>query len=300
MKSAKTLYLVDDDDDDRMLIREALEQVIDQLTIIEAVDGRSLLNLLSSRDPDLQPAMILLDNNMPRMNGLETLAHIRSNPDTEHIPVLMLSTSSDQYYVKNAYNLGVNAYLKKPVLFDDYTYMAESVNVCFLNSYPLLKNGLVHTKSFQTASILVIEDDADHWELMQFALKHSMPKAKTVRMKDSESTLQFLQTEWHLMKQHPQLILLDLYLPTRQQGLDLLEQVRLFLAESGLATLPIIIFSNSNHQEDIKACYQRQANAYMVKPFHLHESISYFKTLNQFIWDTYLITPDNHGLRPEF
>jgi CheY-like chemotaxis protein len=296
MKSAKTLYLVDDDDDDRMLVREALHQVIDQATIIEAIDGHNLLDLLKIRDSQSQPAMILLDNNMPRMNGLETLAHIRSNPDTEHIPVLMLSTSSDQYYVKNAYNLGVNAYLKKPVFFDDYTYMAESVNVCFLNSYPSLKNGLVNTKSFQTTSLLVIEDDADHWQLMQIALKQSMPMAQAVRMKDSETTLCFLENEWHIMEQHPQLILLDLYLPTRQQGLDLLEKIRSFLAENKLSTLPIIIFSNSDHQEDIKACYQRQANAYMVKPFHLHESISYFKTLNQFIWDNYLTVPDKHGL----
>jgi len=294
MKSAKTVYLVDDDDDDRMLVCEALHQVIDQVTIIEAADGRRLLDLLKLRDSTSQSAMILLDNNMPRMNGLETLAHIRSNPETEHIPVLMLSTSSDQYYVKNAYNLGVNAYLKKPIFFDDYTYIAESVNVCFLNSYPSLKNGLVHTKSFQTTSLLVIEDDADHWQLMQIALKQSMPKAQAVRMKDSESTLHFFETEWHLMEQHPQLILLDLYLPTRQQGLDLLEKIRLFLAEKKLSTLPIIIFSNSDHQEDIKACYQRQANAYMVKPFHLHESISYFKTLNQFIWDTYLTAPHKH------
>jgi CheY-like chemotaxis protein len=294
MKSAKTLYLVDDDDDDRMLVREALHQVIDQVTIIEAIDGHNLLDLLKLRDSTSQSAMILLDNNMPRMNGLETLAHIRSNPETEHIPVLMLSTSSDQYYVKNAYNLGVNAYLKKPVFFDDYTYMAESVNVCLLNSYPSLKNGLVHTKSFQTTSLLVIEDDADHWQLMQIALKQSMPKAEAVRMKDSETTLHFLENEWHIMEQHPQLILLDLYLPTRQQGLDLLEKIRSFLAEKKLSTLPIIIFSNSDHQEDIKACYQRQANAYMVKPFHLHESISYFKTLNQFIWDTYLTAPHKH------
>lgn len=234
---------------------------------------------------------------MPRMNGLETLAHIRSRPNSEHIPVLMLSTSSEQYFVKNAYNLGVNAYLKKPVTFSDYTYMAESVNVCFLNSYPL-KDGLSLTKSFHTESILVVEDNADQWMLMNFALKQSMPNAKVTRMKDTESTLNFLATGWHDMKQHPQLILLDLYIPDRQQGLDLLEKVRAFLVDNRLATLPIIIFSNSNHQDDIKACYALQANAYMVKPFDLNESISYFKTLNQFIWDNYYTIPKRNDFNP--
>ena len=135
-----------------------------------------------------------LDINMPRMNGLETLAHIRSWPHCEHLPVLILSTSSDNYFVKNAYNLGVKAYLKKPVTFKDYTYMAESVNVCFLNSYPLLKDGLELTKSFHTQSILAIEDDADQWALMNVSLKQSMPGAAVTRMKDTESTLDFLQT----------------------------------------------------------------------------------------------------------
>lgn len=295
MNYARTIYIVDDDEDDRMLIRDALEEAIDQLSIIEAADGRSLLNLLAQRGQQPQPSLILLDNNMPRMNGLETLAHIRSSPQSEHIPVLMLSTSSDRNLVKNAYNLGVNAYLKKPVTFSDYTYMAESVNVCFLNSYPFLKDGLALTKSFHTQSILVVEDNADQWALMSFALKQSMPEATLTRMKDSESTLDFLATEWHAMKQHPQLVLLDLYIPGRQQGLDLLEKIRAFLVENGLSTLPIIIFSNSDHQDDIKACYARQANAYMVKPLDLNESVSYFKTLNQFIWDNYYTMPVRTG-----
>lgn len=131
MKNAKTVYLVDDDEDDRLLIREALEQVISQVTIIEAADGRDLLDMLYNRADYTEAVLILLDINMPRMNGLETLAQLQSHASSEHIPVLILSTSSDQYYVKNAYNLGVNAYLKKPTSITDYTYMAESVNVCF-------------------------------------------------------------------------------------------------------------------------------------------------------------------------
>ena len=287
MKGAKTIYVVDDDEDDRLLVSDALHEVIDQLTIIEATDGQHLLDLLALRSYHPEPAIIILDINMPRMNGMETLTQIRSRPESEHIPVIMLSTSSDQYFIKNAYNIGVNAYLKKPVSFNDYTYMAESINVCFLNNYPSLKKGLSLTKDPRTKCILVVEDHADHWQLMEFALKQSMPRAQVVRMKDSDSTLDFLATDWHQMKQHPQLVLLDLYIPTRQHGLDLLGQVRSFLTENGLSTVPVIIFSNSDHQEDIKACYQRQANAYMVKPYDLNESISYFKTLNQFIWDTY-------------
>lgn len=154
-----------------------------------------------------------------------------------------------------------------------------------------MEGGLAMTQSFHTKSILVVEDDADHWQLMQIALKQSMPKAEVVRMKDSETTLDFLANGWMALAQHPQLILLDLYLPSREMGLDLLEKIRAFLVDNHLSTIPIIIFSSSTHQDDIKACYQRQANAYMVKPFDLKDSITYFKSLNQFIWDNYMTTP---------
>ena len=287
MKSAKTIYVVDDDDDDRMLVREALEEVIEQVEIIEASDGRHLLDLLVERGKTFEPVLILLDINMPRMNGLETLSHIRSNPDTEHIPVIMFSTSSDQQLINDAYKVGVNAYLKKPVSINDYAYMVESVNVCFLNSYPSVKSVLPVIKRSRITSILVVEDHADHWELMKFAIRQSMPQATVIRMKDGRAALNFLKIGWHDTLHSPQLILLDLYLPTRQDGLNLLDKIRSFLVEHGLSTVPVIIFSNSDHQDDIKACYHRQANAFMIKPRKLNDSISSFKTLNQFIRDKY-------------
>lgn len=286
MKSGKTIYVVDDDDDDRMLVREALENVIALVEIIEVLDGKALLDLLQTRVKSSEQFLIMLDINMPRMNGLETLARIRSDPDNEYIPVIMFSTSTDPRHVKNAYQIGVNAYLKKPVSIIDYTHMAESVNVCFLNNYPSLLIELPLKKA-STKSILVIEDHPGHWELMRTALKQSMPYATITRMKDGDGTLKFLETEWHQMLRRPQLILMDMYIPNREQGLELLEKIRKFLRDNNLSTVPIIIFSNSAHQDDIKACYQRQANAYITKPKDLNESLSYFKSLNEFIWDTY-------------
>lgn len=287
MKSVKTVYVVDDDEDDRMFIREALQEVIGQVQIIEAFNGQDLLDQLMLRKEDSGSVIILLDINMPRMNGLETLVHIRSLPGGEYLPVIMFSTSDHQQLIRNAYQVGVNAYLKKPVLLADYAFMAESVNVCFFNSYPLLKEGRRPKNNFRTKSILVIEDNADHWELMKVALSQGMPKATVVRMKDEKTTLDFLDMGWHNMPQHPQLVLLELYLPTRKEGLNLLEKIRSFLFKNSLSTIPFIVFSNSNHQEDIKACYQRQANDYIVKPIDLQESVYYFKTLNEFIWYNY-------------
>ncbi|WP_234650182.1 response regulator [Dyadobacter sp. CY356] len=287
MNSGKTIYIVDDDDDDRMLAREALENVIDKVEIIEVLDGQDLIDLLKLRANSSEPFLIMLDINMPRMNGMETLARIRSDPDNEYIPVIMFSTSTDPRHVKNAYKIGVNAYLKKPVSIIDYTHMAESVNVCFLNNYP---SSLIELplKKARTKSILVIEDHPEHWELMRAALRQSMPYAAITRMKDSESTLRFLENEWHQMARQPQLILMDMCIPNREQGLELLAKIRKFLRDNNLSTVPIIIFSNSAHQDDIKACYQRQANAYITKPRDLNDSLSYFKSLNEFIWDTYV------------
>ena len=108
----KTIYIVDDDEDDRMLVREALEDVIGPAKIIEAIDGRNLLDLLLQRKQSSELELILLDINMPRMNGLETLAHIRANHEVEHIPIIMFSTSSDQKLINSAYKIGVNAFVK--------------------------------------------------------------------------------------------------------------------------------------------------------------------------------------------
>lgn len=77
MKCKLTIYLADDDEDDRMMIRQAIETCITDVEIIEAIDGEDLINRVVAQDKG-QPAVILTDMNMPRMNGLEATKLIKS------------------------------------------------------------------------------------------------------------------------------------------------------------------------------------------------------------------------------
>jgi len=118
-----TILMADDDEDDRDLTRDALEDAdyIDQMDFV--ADGRDLIDYLRRSGPygspenaeRPRPSIILLDLNMPRMDGREALAEIKSDEELRRIPVVVLTTSSDDHDVRNAYDLGANSYITKPV-----------------------------------------------------------------------------------------------------------------------------------------------------------------------------------------
>lgn len=114
------ILLADDDEDDRMMARDALEtslltnpldEVVDGIELIEHLDG-----LLESGAP--LPGLILLDLNMPRMDGREALGKIKGNPALRHIPIVVLTTSKAEEDVYRTYDLGVNSFISKPISFD--------------------------------------------------------------------------------------------------------------------------------------------------------------------------------------
>lgn len=282
MKNSKLIYLVDDDEDDIFLMKEALETVIGDIDIIALSDGELLLKNLGQSQPQ-QPALILMDMNMPRVNGLEALQILKTNPKTQHIPVVMVSTSANQEHIRQAYQKGINAFITKPVCLADYIFMAHTVNACYLNNYKALDTvaapAIPHNKS-----ILVIEDDPDQWELMCRIFKMKMPEVTMIRLGDRQSTLDYLTHQWNRIEPAPELIILDLYLPTRQDGLNLLDSIRYFFTIHRLQPVPVIVFSFSENQEDIKLSYSHRANAYMIKSRDLHETISYLEKICHFWW----------------
>ncbi len=127
MKSAKpiTILIADDDADDRLLAEHALQeaQLLNNLVSVE--DGEKLLNYLqhkeeySDSDRFPLPGIILLDLNMPKVDGREALKAIKSNEELKHIPVIVLTTSKAEEDIISTYKLGVNAYIRKPVSFED-------------------------------------------------------------------------------------------------------------------------------------------------------------------------------------
>jgi len=286
MEDWKIIYIADDDEDDRLLLREALLNVVSDAIIREVCNGTELIDQIR-REDTAADIVILLDMNMPKMNGLEALEIIKSDPALIHIPVIMISTASNPELISKAYLTGINAYIAKPFQLEEYAELARAVNTCFLHNYPSFEQSAA-IKNIKAKSILVIDDNADHQKLISLALKHSIPNVEVISVKDQAASLEFISSQWDKCNTLPQLILLDLYLPDRNNGLLLLEVIKQFLVSRNLTTIPIIVLSQSDDPDDIRDCYRCQANAYMTKSSDLTVWFSFFSYLCHFWMDTIL------------
>lgn len=122
MRSLEIL-VVDDDDADALMISEALESSDQRTTVNRVADGREALDYLLRSAPYEQaqrPDLILLDLNMPRMDGRETLAAIKSDERLKTIPVVILTTSGAAPDIASSYQHRANAYVTKPFGLDEF------------------------------------------------------------------------------------------------------------------------------------------------------------------------------------
>jgi len=117
-----TILLADDDEEDRELARDALQdsRLANEMKFV--VDGRDLLDYLRhegrwTEEESPRPGIILLDLNMPKMDGREALAEIKADDSLRRIPVVVLTTSKDEADVLSTYDLGVSSFITKPVTF---------------------------------------------------------------------------------------------------------------------------------------------------------------------------------------
>ncbi|WP_128548282.1 response regulator [Larkinella soli] len=134
-----------------------------------------------------------------------------------------------------------------------------------------------------SGQVLVIEDNPDHWVMMQNALVSLLPGVETIRTVSHETTEAFLN-ECMAQGRYPHLIILDLYLPDREVGLSILRKIRQ-LASPG-RKIPILVLSNSNHREDILQSYDLGANSYIIKPLNLQEWLPYFQAVTEYWWQS--------------
>jgi CheY-like chemotaxis protein len=119
-----TILIADDDADDRQMAKEALEEcrLANHLDFVE--DGVELLNYLRRKGPYAtngaaqRPGLIILDLNMPKMDGREALREIKADPSLRRIPVVVMTTSKAEEDIYRTYDLGVNSFITKPVTFD--------------------------------------------------------------------------------------------------------------------------------------------------------------------------------------
>ncbi len=131
-----SVLLVEDDAADAMLIEEALVERGTLRTIIRAEDGVAALEYL--RDP-LRPLpdLIILDLNMPRLNGRELLHVLKTDQGLQQIPVVVLTTSSAPEDISGSYRQHANAYVTKPVNLDDFTRAAQRIDAFYLDTAAL-------------------------------------------------------------------------------------------------------------------------------------------------------------------
>lgn len=129
----KIIYIADDDEDDRLFIADAIHKLDLEIRIIEAADGDDLLALIELENTKEANILILLDMNMPRVTGIETLQSIRANEKLRHIPAVMISTSSEKNLIDEAYQTGINAFIKKPNNYDGFIKIAQALQTCFLD-----------------------------------------------------------------------------------------------------------------------------------------------------------------------
>ncbi|MHA4741783.1 response regulator [Dyadobacter sp. MSC1_007] len=126
MEDNKTVHLADDDEDDRMLIRDALEEANPNLTVIEAQNGEELIENVKSAD-DLSQTVVVVDMNMPKMNGIETIRELKSEPELSEVPAVMLSTSDNPELKKKALAAGADEFYVKPNTFNALLEIARRI-----------------------------------------------------------------------------------------------------------------------------------------------------------------------------
>ena len=134
------ILLVDDNEGDILLTREALEEarIINKISI--AYDGMEAIDLLkAARINGAMPDLILLDINLPKMNGTEVLSIIKSDPDLRRIPVIMLTTSSSEKDILASYNNYANCYITKPVDLDRFMDVVRTIEDFWISIVKLPK-----------------------------------------------------------------------------------------------------------------------------------------------------------------
>ncbi len=147
LTTARSVYLADDDPDDRQLFEEALMEISSAIELVVAKNGEELMKILNNTTPE-PPHIIFLDLNMPFKNGLECLSEIKQDKKLQHIPIVIFSTSCQKEAIDNVYDKGADYYVCKP---DSFQKLKMVLNTMFsltaeaLHKRPTRENFLIST-----------------------------------------------------------------------------------------------------------------------------------------------------------
>lgn len=140
----RPILMADDDEDDCLMTKRALERNSVSNPFITVPDGESLLEFMTSGEGGnghALPVVILLDLNMPRMNGREALKRLKSDPRLRRIPVVVFSTSQSEEDIQFCYENGANSYIAKVFSFEELVRLIDTFRNYWLGAVELPANG---------------------------------------------------------------------------------------------------------------------------------------------------------------
>jgi two-component system response regulator len=135
MTDRKNILLVEDNPDDEELTLRALKHGHPRSEIFVVRDGEEALEYLfgmgryAGRKPYNLPQVVLLDLKLPKVGGLDVLRQVRAHPLTQHLPIVVLTSSSEEEDILNSYELGANSYVRKPVEFQRFVESIKQVGM---------------------------------------------------------------------------------------------------------------------------------------------------------------------------
>jgi CheY-like chemotaxis protein len=123
-----TILLVEDDELDIISVQRSLTKLDIEYELYTAYNGREALTMLSGPEKTIRPDVILLDLNMPKMNGIEFLTALRGDPQLKDINVFIMTTSAETVDRETTAQLGISGYIIKPLNYQDNTKRADSMD----------------------------------------------------------------------------------------------------------------------------------------------------------------------------
>lgn len=139
----RNVLLVEDNEGDIILTIEALKELDFKINVSVVRDGEEALYFLKKEAEFADaptPSLVLLDINLPKIDGKQVLSYIKTTSTLKHIPVIMLTTSSSQLDINEAYNSHANCYLTKPVNLENFFALVTSLQKHWLNIVKLPSN----------------------------------------------------------------------------------------------------------------------------------------------------------------
>jgi len=134
MRNSRPILLVDDDDVDAIITQRAVNDLKIANELVRKVDGEEALKYLKDEN-NPRPCVILLDLNMPRMNGFEFLKVAKVDEAIKRIPVVVLTTSDVDQNILDSFNLGVAGYIVKPVDYKQFVEAMRTINMYWTLSH---------------------------------------------------------------------------------------------------------------------------------------------------------------------